>query len=258
MVALFLYHYETALFIRETGFLKNSNFLNFSRTMIDIFSGLVADGTALQKADVSMYLDITKQSIDVFINKYKLMYLQNIDSYSNLKTELNGDIIKVWEYYFDLYYNCLDDLEFMSNLEKGVILEKTEVFEKVDTYFIEALADWKEKIMVMFMESMSRSEAAELLEPYFKDIDLELEQTLVETKGVIARSMDKISIDIIKVSKAYSIDNNKLLMSTKISDIHIDLLHKNHDIIERKANIFFEVSVEKINECIATYNSTYR
>jgi hypothetical protein len=154
MVALFLHHYEILSIARyewlssfatipfsETLFLKNWPVLNFSKASVDIFSVLVADGTAFEKAYASMYLDITKQSIDVLLNKYKLMYLQNIDSYYNLKTEFEGNIIKVWEYYYDLYYNCLENTEFMLNLEEGILLEKTEVFVKIDTYFTQAIAD---------------------------------------------------------------------------------------------------------------------
>jgi hypothetical protein len=64
--------------------------------------------------------------------------------------------------------------------------------------------------------------------------------------------MEKLSIDVIKVSKDYSIDNNKLLMSRKINDIHIDLLKQNRDIIASEANIFFDVIDSKLQAF--TYN----
>jgi CBS-domain-containing membrane protein len=108
------------------------------------------------------------------------------------------------------------------------------------------------------MKSMPRDLAEELLEPLFKEVDLDLEQALIKTKGEIARSMDKLSIDVIKVSKDYSIDNNKLLMQKKMNDIHIDLLKQNHGIISSEASIFFDVSKGKINVFIDTYNKMLR
>jgi hypothetical protein len=266
MVALFLHHYDILSIARyewlssfatipfsATLFLKNWPVLNFSKAGVDIFSVLVADGTSLAYA--SIYLDITKQSIDVLINKYKLMYLQNIDSYYNLKTEFEGNIIKVWGYYYELYYGTMQNAEVLSKVHDSLIFERLEMLSELDTNYIEYMAYWKSSLteVIMLCKYSSEAIAIEILQPLFEEIDLLYSENIIKMKSELAVSMDKQNLDIIRMLNEFKLNNNEAVMNSRMDYLRNQMLFENELIVNNGEEAMFELFDKKADSFVKAY-----